>query len=444
MRRISSTYHTFIFISLFILSCIFSKAISAASPMGLKEIIGHSRQSQVDWQKAVIELKKAEESVTHGRSKFLPDLALSSRLSRDWQSEAMETEKTGSNASVLSSWSIYDNGTSFRNYRMRLLEFNKAKAQERVVRENVSFEILSRYLNHFFVRRKKEINEQKLGLLKNHHRIIERQFRQGLKTRTDYKRLEGELERAKLNLMRLEDQVTDSFEEIRRFAGDSLRLDSFQQLKTLEPQDFLDKLLKRDRAAEFNARQAPAALVSAQEIEINKIKTRETNASLWPRLNLSAEVGYGSQNFVDSKTNWNDGERVFGLAQLQLTWTLWDWGGRPSLHRQAILDERYSETSYNQNLLDLKTKYSRLQRQSERQAITVKVTRDIYTIEAKTFQDIESEYRQGRATYLDLITSLDRRIQTQLELEEELNSYLLSTAEKLQIRGKLYEACMEL
>src|SRR5690606_38686344 len=97
-------------------------------------------------------------------------------------------------------------------------------------------------------------------------------------------------------------------------------------------------------------------------------------------------------------------------------------------------------TTYRQTLLNLRTQIADYENDISRQKKTIELLSEILNVEEKTYQDIENEYREGRATYLDLVTSLDRRNQIRLDLVEETRSYLLSVAELMKLSGNLYDA----
>lgn len=410
----------------------------AWSAVTLGQLVQDAQENQTDWQRAQVESKKAEGNVTLERSKFLPDLSLRSSYGYDWQQTAEDVENVNSSAALVTNWSLYDNGTSFRNFKIRTLERTKGRVNELKTRDDVSYEILTRYIQHSFSRRQRDITKQKLSLLEIQHRTTERQFRQGMKTRRDYQRLQSEVARAKLNLMRLEDQTRDSFEEFIRYLGNPSSLTNEDQLTISNSETLVESLKKRMTSFQFTESSTLAAQIARLDLDIQKIKTRELHSTLWPQLSLQTEAGYGSDNFARSSQSWSDQERFFAGAQAKLTWSLFDWRGRASQYRNAILDEKLSELRYKQSVLDNKIAFQKNDRQVVRQEQSLKVMRNIYDIERRTYIDIENEYREGKATYLDLITSLDRQTQAQIDLEQELNSYLLVLADILRNSGELY------
>ncbi len=429
-------------LGVFIIALICS-GVAHAEPEGLRELIHHAQDNQLQWQTALTGVKKAEEGVIIQRSKFLPDLGLQSKFSYDWQEaqkNGQQQESVGSEASIVSNWLLYDNGTGFRNYRIRLLELDRARSDEQAIREQVSYDILSRYVNHMFARRQRDITTQKLSMLQQQYKVTERMYRQGLKTRRDYQRLYAEVERAKLNLARQEDELRNTFEELLRYVGRTDIIKAPEQLRLIKSENLLETLQRRTTNFKYNEQNVPQVHSAELNIEIQKLRTREAQATLWPEINLSTSAGYGSSQFIRDEEHWADQERIFTGAQLQLSWKLFEWGGRDSTYRSAVLDQQLSDMTYQQERLNAKIAYTKQQRQADRQNSSLKVVRDIFEIEKKTYIDIEEEYRSGKATYLDLITSLDRQTQAEIDLEQEINNYLLVLAETLKQSGGLYDA----
>lgn len=410
------------------------------APVALQDLLRIAETQQVDWRQASANLSKAKEGLTLRRSKFLPSLGLASSFNYDNQTTIVDNENVTSSAFLQSTWSLYDNGTSFRNYRISALELKKAEADQTVARDKVSFEILSRYTQHLLVRRQREITERKLLMLQNQYRTTERQFRQGLKTVRDYQRLQTDLERARLSLLRLDDQTRDTFEELQRYLGRPDLLSSPEQLAIVKAADLLSLFLQKTSNFAFAAEQVPEVKSAGYTAETLKIKVREAAAPLWPTVNLSASAGYGSDGFTQPGERWQDNERFFTNGQLKLAWTLFDWGGNHSQYRAAIIDESLADLNFRQAKVNAQTNFSRELRQAERQKKSLLVTRSIFEIERKTYLNIESEYRDGRAAYLDLINSLDRQAQAEIDLEQETTSYALVLAESLKLMGGLYES----
>jgi outer membrane protein TolC len=426
-----------------IIAWILAGTAAWAAPQKLSTLVQMAEPRQLEWQEAITARKKAEENIYVQRSKFLPDLSLNSSYDYDWQKQSRNQESVGSSASILSSWSIYDNGTSLREYEIGKLELLRAREDEHAAREEAAYGILTRYAQYLLTRREHEINERKLGMLRNQYRLVERQFRQGQKTRRDYQRLQAELERAQLNLMRLSDGINDSFQELVRFVGDPSLLPSIETLELMKTDNLLAALLKKAGSTAPDER-APTVKSAKANLDIQKVRVREARTGLWPQINLNAEAGYGSDGFARTGERWSDNERVFAAAGVQFKWTLFDWWGKPATYHSALFDSKFAEQSYDQALLNLRTDFEKQRRQIERQRRSLQVVRDIFAIERKTYSDIEDEYRDGRASYLDLITSLDRQAQAETDLEQEINQYILVLAQTMKLSGDLYAAIASL
>lgn len=421
-----------------ILAC--QPVISHAAPVGLRDLIQAAQSSQIDWQKAETNYFKAKEGVTTERSKLLPDLGLTSTYSYDVQKNIRNQDSVGSSAAITSNWSIWDNGESWRTYQKQLLTLQKAAVDQIAAQDKLTFEILSRYIQHLLARRQREVAERKLKLLQVQFRITERQYRQGLKAVSDFQRLQTEVNRAQLELSRLEDLIQDTFEELQRYIGRKELLVSAEQLEIVKSEDLLDLLLPKVKGRSFDVQQALDVRSATFANQIQKIATKDARAPLWPRIDLSTNAGYGSDSFAGRGQSWRDHDRFFSTSQVQFNWTLFDWGGNASAYRSSILDERLSELGERQAVIDAEASHSKQTRQSTRQEKSLAISRSIFEIERKTYTNIEAEYREGRAQYLDLIKSLDSQAQSEIDLEQNITSYALVLAESLKLTGGLYAA----
>lgn len=404
------------------------------SPRALPDLIRLAEQSQVDLARVRFSTEQARLEVVSGRSALLPDLKLESSLGRDYQTSTRGQDSTSSSAAIRSRWSLYDNGVSWTNYQIDRLQADLARAKEQKVRDEIVLNILNRYSAAWVARRQKEITTQRLKLLQAQHLITERQFRQGLKARGDYQRLQSELQRAKLSLERQTNDEIGRLEELGRYLGFSLAL-GWDQLSPFPARD----LLKRFSTPPLpRADAALSVVLASKEVEISQSQTKLTHRQLWPELSLSLSAGYGSDDFVNSSQSWSAQERWSADGRLELDWTLWDWQSRRSQHQKTELSSQLSQRQLEQAQLDHQTTLARLQREKRRLAESIQLVQEIYQIELKTFRDIEAEYREGKASYLDLISSLDRRTQAELDFEEESNAAVLNAAEILHLYGELY------
>jgi outer membrane protein TolC len=413
---------------------------SFSATVGLRDLIQAAQSSQVDWLQAETNFFKAKEGVTIQRSKFLPDLGLSSTYSYSFQENIPDQEAVASSAAITSSWSLWDNGATWRAYKIQLLKLEKASVDQIAARDKMTFEILTKYSQHILARRQREIAERKLKLLQVQFKITERQYRQGLKPISDYQRLQTEVDRARLELSRLEDTTKDTFEELQRYAGKRELIPATDALEIVKGEELLDIFLAQVKTKTFNVDQSTDVRSAQLDVEIEKLNTQGSRAALWPGIDLSAKAGYGSNNFAEHGQRWSDYDRFFSTAQGKLSWTLFNWGGNTSDFRSHILEERMIELKHRQAMLNAETNFSKQFRQATRQEKSLLISRTIFEIERKTYINIESAYRDGHAQYLDLIKSLDSQAQAELDLEQSINSYALILAESLKLTGGLYAA----
>lgn len=402
--------------------------------LNLAGLIQLAEHGQVDLVAARVSTEQARLETVSGRSALLPDLKLESSLGRDYQTSARDQESTSSAAALRSRWSVYDNGVSWTNYHIDRLQADLARTKELKTRDEIVLNILNRYSSAWIARRRKEITIQRLKLLQAQHLITERQFRQGLKARGDYQRLQSELQRAKLSLERQGNEELGRLEELGRFLGFSTAI-NWSQLTAFPAIE----LLKRFSTATIPPPDSALSVVLAsKDVEIKVSQARLTHRQLWPELSVSLSAAYGSNDFVRSDQTWSDQERWSADGRLELDWTLWDWQDRRSQHQKTELENQLSRRRLEQANLDHQTTLSRLQREKRRLNESIQLVQEIYQIELKTFRDIEGEYREGKASYLDLISSLDRRTQAELDFEEESSLAVLNAAEILHLFGELY------
>ncbi len=244
---------------------------------------------------------------------------------------------------------------------------------------------------------------QKLGyeLLTQQSSLVRRQYEQGLKTRTDFLRFRSELRRADLNLVTSQNRILSLEIQLVRICGSPKALDVKRHTQ--------QKLLLGDIALP-----TPPDLTENISLNLSKLDmqgtaltTKGQRIELGPMLTLNAGANYGAAGYLGQERRIHDVDSLDWNVSVGLQYNLWDWGIRRNNVYIAKKGELVADQNYRTTKLQQEEDAARLKLQFDRLAQEYSLSQELLTIEEETFSALQSEYRQGLVTFVDLIRGLD-------------------------------------
>jgi outer membrane protein TolC len=407
----------------------------AQGPLKLGDLIEQAERNNLSLAEGRAQREQAEADVTLSRSEFLPKLLVESSASY-----VSSGETWGSSGALVLRQNLYDGGQSWSNFWRSRIVRERAELLERGALETMSLEVLKAWVNCSRLERNRASTRRKLELLEVQVDSARRQYRQGRKTQRDYQLLVAELERSRLRVASLEDATFQAYRDLEKAVGSSQISFDAKSIELLTVDRVL--ALKNWAASErgFSPDQESLELRALKlGVEDTELALSQTRRSYWPVLSANASASYGSSSFVGpGATPWSENDGTQLGVGLQLSWTLWDFGGTPARVAQARVARSLAEKRYAQKKLDLENDHKVLARGLERQAKALDLQKKIRDLERASFADIERSYREGLSTYLELITALDRDVAAEQGFEDEVFSYFVSLAQLMQLKGALH------
>src|SRR5262249_26874031 len=126
----------------------------------------------------------------------------------------------------------------------------------------------------------------------------------------------------------------------------------------------------------------------------------------WPQIALTGETGYHNSAFLGNGFGWTANQYNDWSALVTLTYTIWDWGIQKRQMEVAHRNELVVGSTGDQALLDLGNDLRNVMLQLRTLRENVRMTRELLVLQQQSYALLEAEYRNGRATYLDLIGEL--------------------------------------
>lgn len=377
---------------------------------------------------------------------FLPSLDFDSALGP--QGPKVGSKLVGSQLNLTLSETFYDNHTSIirfgvadRNREMGQIEFHKA-------RDQMAVQVAQAFYEFSNATAQLEVRESQNQILIREFDSASVKYRQGLKTRRDFIRLQTQKQRSELDVISARNAVARSVMELRRVLGAPPE-------SALDFQPIDSDLAKRERPA---IPSMPAKLDQTYEQSLAKLQ-REVNESevslanrrYWPEISLAGQVTYQKYDFVN---DWFDtaggpvNASTAGLdtnpwnwsVLLNLKYNLWDWRTRRRDVEIARLQTDARSDSIRGDLLATETRIRNTHLDLQRLSKSFSLNQQLLKVEQESYSMLESDYREGRVQYLDLITALTSLIDARSRLYSSYFELLSLLASYRYFERSAYES----
>lgn len=382
-----------------------SKALSRHLP----HLVELAEQYSPNIQKARNDLEIAEMQMKNAKYSMFPQLNLETKqgllgLDPDTRTTPWTSELTLSLRQVF--WDE-DNNSNLSRYKREKNKYERIKLESEYRRDEQLLKVANAYLDWSSSLELREIDENKRDLLRRQFNVLEAQYKQGLKTKRDVLRIETEIKRLEIDILRRDNEVDLNFQKLASAVGMSKKDLDAQDIEGEEARPF--GVLKGD-APELRTSDHRKARIFKLKEEEARYDTQIAERKFWPRLSIENEVKYYNHDYVDTGTEWGQTATLSWQTLLVLRYTFFDFGIRKRDWEIARVNEKNVRADDDQQLLDLSVElrdtYLKLREYRE----NVRATRELLVLEQQSYSILEAEYRNGRAAYLDLITNLNSLI----------------------------------
>ncbi len=337
---------------------------------------------------------------------------------------------------------LYDNGVSYSLIRMsriknQIEELNLTKEKNKLCKE-VGEQFLALGLQNKYL----ESAREQFKLLQNQFDLVSQAYHQGLKTRKDYLRLQTDVERSQLELISLKS-------EVERQQSVLIQVMAMPETEAVGAQFTFDWKLSIFKSVPVEAAGAKVKIDLSQHFDaklarlqstLNDLEVRQARRSLFPESQLTSNFGYQSSTFMGTPSgSFTDNGQWGWNVQLGLKYSFWDWGSRRS---QSIMAEKKAQIDQNTKTLQLAELQVTLDDVVRRLAVmadSVKLSTELVQLEKNNYQSLETEYHNGKVSYLDLIGGLKNFNEARAKLDSlsfELRKWIL---EYHYHEGNLYD-----
>lgn len=357
--------------------------------------------------KNLLEIAEREKDTAFWR--FFPTLDLEGRHGLKGDDPWTRQTAWGSEMNLIMKEHIYDpdNNATLARYRLHKAKFERAQLEYAYQRDDQLKSVAQAYLDWSATLQQREIDENKRDLLRRQYNVLEAQYKQGLKTKRDVLRIETEIKRLEMDILRRDNDIDLNFQKLASFVGLSQKDLETYKIEGEEAKPY--GIVSSDPAELKPSHHIRARIFERREKELAE-ETNYARYNYWPRLSWESELKYNNHDYLDTKTRWDETQNWTWQTMIVLRFNIWDFGMRRRDLQIAEIKQRNVGDENRQSLLDLANElrdvYLRLREFRE----NVKTTRELLVLEQQSYSILEAEYRNGRASYLDLITNLNSLI----------------------------------
>lgn len=329
-----------------------------------------------------------------------------------------------------------DNYSNLSRYKREKRKWERIKLDGEYKRDEQILKVVHAYFDWSSSLELREIDENKRDLLRRQFNVLEAQYKQGLKTKRDVLRIETEIKRLEIDILRRDNEVDLNFQKLASHVGLTKKDLDAEDIEGEEAKPF--GVLKGE-ATEIKLTDHRKSKIFALREEEARYETQLFERKIWPRLTLENEIKYNNNAYVDTNVPIGGNDRLTWQSMLILRYPLWDFGTRKREWEIARVKERSIRAEDQQWLLELAVELRDVFLKLRENRENVRATRELLVLEQQSYSILEAEYRNGRAAYLDLITNLNSLIDARSKF---MTSYFGFKKQQMLYsfhKGELYE-----
>lgn len=371
-------------------------------------------------------------------SVFLPQLDLSSQHGiSDRNPQVAGNNKYVSQLGVTLSENLYDNGISFIKYDSAKITKTIAELSYANDRDKLALSIISQFLQYSLVVRLLEVQKAQYDIVNKQFKSISTLYEQGIKTRRDFLRFKSELRRSQINLQSANTQVETTKADLVKLIAPTEIIKNTEFSFNVEPVNL--ELVKSVPKEKPNLDNHWLFQIARLRSGVFSNDVSIARRSYWPQFFLNGDVSYASSSYWKTGSSFADNDYTAWNALLTVKFNLWDWGIRNRnitiAKDQKIQQEKTIESSLNEFIAS-NEKLMLNMGLSHNNFLT---NQELLGLETESYAFLENEYRNGRATYLDLIIGLRDLLNAKIQLFSSYYSLRTLLFQYQYHEGKLYE-----
>ena len=395
---------------LMVLSSPYALGESSGGLWTLERVIQHGIESSPRLRASNERLRAASLRADRSSLNYLPSLDFTANHGVGYYlpEPVPEPNPYRSRVGLSLSQKIYDNGKTSIGADLGRLSRELAVLAVEQIREAFVLDVTNAYFELSIAQLYLNIGAAKLKIVEKQHRLLKKQVEQGFRSPRDLMRLDAQAQRTRGSIIDSEAQVTNLINQLAMLSGidPNIKVSDFDLIK---PGNKIPGLpATADVARSYESRlQKIQQDISATEVDLIK-------KQFGPQVFVTAAADYGASDYIGSGVSIYDRDRVELSAMVEFKYNLWD-GGREKKELGAVLADQAAVTATrDESLATLSTKVDALATKKTQLLAGFSTAKRLLELEESSYQYLEKAYREGKTSYLDLVTGLDNSTQAQL------------------------------
>ncbi len=430
-----------------IASFFFFASLSARAEVGADEKVSFVDAVQLAVEKSPA-LSSAQSEVSirnleyeNSYSAFLPQLDLNATHGLRNSDPSRYQSIYASELNLQLTETLYDNGLSLTKYRSARIQKEMTELNFRNERDKLILQVTTEYLRYSLTTKLTEVQEEQFKTINKQYQAVSNQYRQGIKTRKDYLRFKTELRRSEIEVQNSYTTLEKSRLELMRLIGIELNA----QARPLEfvPVDINLKTVEGVPAETPDLHKHYHFRIAELQKQILENDVSIVRRQYWPELFLTAGAAYHTGDYLGPGTQQTRNDLTSWNALLILKFNLWDWGVRKRNISIAEAKRTQSENTVKAELNSFAVENEKMMLELKQSSRNFSLATELLDLETKSYGLLDSEYRNGKLSYLDIIVGLRDLLNAKIQM---YTSYFELRGQLLKYRyheGRLYESLFE-
>lgn len=424
--------------SIFILISLLTQAVFAADVLNFQQTLQRALERSPEFSSLALKAQNAKWASTSAWTALLPTIDLQASYAYNRQNTSnyftsvYQHAPWSNQAGVSINENLYDNGVTWR--LAKISDLNE-KAQELGLqsgRDRLLVNVAKAYYDFSLAMGTADLQRQQIETLKTQFRTIEGRYRQGVSSNRDYIRIKAQVQSAEISLLSQEIQIQETKQALRLLVGDA----EATEFKPLQPK----RSLLKDLPSKISEKATYEFRIAEIQERISEVTYESANRLQWPRLSLKGSYNYTVPQYLGEKFAGVDDPYWNLQVMLILDYRLWDWGTSQRTVRIAENQKRVEQNTQVSSRLKVSQDLLQLENQMRLIQQSYDVSQQILKANQLAYDSLNRGYRDGKISYLDLITALNTLYSSRSQDLSLCFNFLKSRLEWAYYEGTVDEA----
>jgi outer membrane protein TolC len=402
----------FIYLPLLVCSLLASQLAWTTETLNFGQALQRAREKSPDYDAAKRSTRNSDLSYKKAWAVLLPQADLQAQHFYNQQGSSNLLSNSQPTVSSLSSattpWSdllslnltenFYDNGDSLR--LMEIADFSKQLGQlsQNLSLQQLFLKVSKAYYAFSAAAGSIELQSQEIKTLRKEFSTIEGRYRQGVSSNRDFLRIKAQLMRSEIEFASRQISLGESLQALRVSIGERDSVDFVPFTPNLSKLNEIEfPVVEPEQALDFR--------IAHLQNKISDLKYRSVARQNWPRLSLKSAYSYNDPQYIGPSGSGLTPYSNFQVA-LVLDYSLFDWGIRR--HNIEIAENQKTIESDAQEAVRISVQQDlhKLVAQAVLLQQSFQKSQQILKDEMEVYSSLNRGYREGKVSYLELITAL--------------------------------------